>query len=90
MTAVLLALLFQQAAVRRLDETLNDLNANLLAYSTVENGQVYAPPFTDERALRTYSGRYWEIAEPTADGRVVPINRNLSHSLFDSELLDAA
>jgi signal transduction histidine kinase len=83
-TALLLALLFRQAAVRRLDETLNDLNANLVTYSTVQDGEVFAPPFTDERALRTYSGRYWEIAEPTPDGRVVPINRNLSHSLFDS------
>jgi signal transduction histidine kinase len=83
-TAILLALLFRQAAVRRLDETLNDLNANLLAYSTVSDGQVFAPPFTDERALRTYSGRYWEIAEPTADGKIVPINRNVSHSLFDT------
>jgi signal transduction histidine kinase len=80
-TAVLLAFLFQQAAIRRVDETLNDLNANLLAYSTVEDGQVFAPPFTDERALRTYSGRYWEIAEATPDGKIAPIAR--SHSLFD-------
>ena len=83
-TAVLLAFLFRQAAVGRLDETLNDLNKNNLAYSTVEDGQVFAPPFTDDRALRVFSGRYWEIAEPTADGKVVPINRNLSHSLFDT------
>jgi signal transduction histidine kinase len=83
-TAVLLALLFRQAAVGRLDETLNDLNANLVAYSTVEDGQVFAPLFTDERALRAYSGRYWEIAEPTPDGKVVPTNRNVSHSLFDT------
>jgi signal transduction histidine kinase len=83
-TAILLALLFRGAAIRRLDETLNDLNANNLAYSTVSDEQVFAPPFTDERALRTYSGRYWEIAEPTPDGKVVPINGNLSHSLFDS------
>jgi len=83
-TAVLLALLFQRAAVRRLDATLDDLNENNLAYSTVQDGQVFAPLFTDERALRTYSGRYWEIAELTVGGRVVPHNGNLSHSLFDS------
>jgi signal transduction histidine kinase len=81
-TAVLLAFLFWQAALRRVDETLNDLNSNLLAYSTVEGDQVYAPPFTDERALRAYSGRYWEIAEATAGGKVAPIAR--SHSLFDT------
>jgi signal transduction histidine kinase len=83
-TAVLLAFLFERAAIRRVDETLNDLNANLLAYSTLEDGKVFAPAFTDERALRTFSGRYWEIAEPTADGKIVPVNGNLSHSLFDS------
>ncbi|WP_372785174.1 ATP-binding protein [Phenylobacterium sp.] len=85
-TAVVFALLFQQAAVRRVDQTLNDLTVNLVTYSTVEDGQVFAPPFTDERALRVYSGRYWEIAEPAARGKLRPIAR--SHSLFDS-VLDA-
>src|SRR4051794_20502183 len=80
--AAVLAILFQNAAIRRVDQTLNDLTLNLLTYSTVDNGQVFAPPLTDERALRTYSGRYWEIAEPTADGRILPIAR--SYSLFDS------
>ncbi|HEY2357793.1 MAG TPA: ATP-binding protein [Phenylobacterium sp.] len=83
-TAIVFALLFQQAAVRRVDQTLNDLTVNLVTYSTVDDGQVYAPLFTDERALRVYSGRYWEIAEPTADGKLRPIAR--SHSLFDSVL----
>jgi len=85
-TAVLLAFLFQRAAIHRVDGTLDDLNANLLAYSTVADGQVFAPPLTDERALRTYSGRYWEIAEPTPGGKVAPINGNRSHSLFDTVL----
>ena len=83
-TALVMGLLFQRAAIRRVDETLADLITNLAAYSDVEDGQVYAPPFTDERALRTYSGRYWEIAEPTVDGKIRPIAR--SHSLFDSAL----
>ncbi|MDB5434937.1 MAG: sensor histidine kinase [Phenylobacterium sp.] len=83
-TAIVFALLFQQAAVRRVDQTLNDLTVNLVTYSTVEEGQVFAPPFTDERALRVYSGRYWEIAEPTADGKLRPLAR--SHSLFDAVL----
>jgi signal transduction histidine kinase len=83
-SAVILAFLFREAAIRRVDETLNDLTVNLVTYSTVEDGQVFAPPFTDERALRTYSGRYWEIAEPTADGKLRPLSR--SHSLFDSML----
>ena len=83
-SAVVLALLFQQAAIRRLDQSLADLTVNLLAGSTVDGGQVFAPPFTDERALTSYSGWYWEIAEPTADGKLHPLAR--SYSLFDAVL----
>jgi signal transduction histidine kinase len=82
--AAVLAVLFQNAAVRRVDQTLNDLTVNLVAGSTVDQGQVFAPLFTDERALRAYSGRYWEIAEPLADGRLRVIA--WSYSLFDSRL----
>ena len=83
-SAVVLALLFQQAAIRRLDQTLSELIDNLTTYSTVDGGAVFAPPLTDERALRAYSGRYWELAEPTAAGGVRPLVR--SYSLFDSVL----
>jgi len=83
-SAAVLALLFQQAAIRRLDQSLADLTVNLVTYSTVNGDQVFAPPLTDERALRAYSGRYWEIAEPTAGGGLRAIVR--SYSLFDSAL----
>lgn len=82
-SALVLALLFQQAAIRRLDQSLKDLIDNLLAGTTVEAGEVLAPALTDLRALRAYSGRYWTIAEPTADGGIrtlVP-----SRSLWDTE-----
>ena len=81
---VVCALLFQNAAIRRVDQTLSELTDNLLTYSTVDAGQVFAPPLTDERALRAYSGRYWEIAETGADGKIKPIAR--SYSLFDAVL----
>ena len=80
-TAVGLGLLFQQAAVRRIDLNLTDVTVNLVAGSTVDGDQVFAPPFTDERALRAYSGWYWEIAEPTADGKLRSLAQ--SYSLFD-------
>jgi signal transduction histidine kinase len=85
-TAVLLAFLFQHAAIRRVDQGLHELIDNLVRYSTVDPGsqEVFAPPLTDERALAAYSGRYWEIAEPTAQGGVRPLVR--SYSLFDSTL----
>ena len=85
-TAVVLAFLFQQAAIRRVDQGLHVLIDNLVRYSTVDSQtqEVFAPPLTDERALAAYSGVYWEIAYPTPDGRVVPSTR--SYSLFDSAL----
>lgn len=83
-SAVVLALLFRQAALRRFDTGLSDLIDNLTAGATVEQGQVLAPALTDERALRAYSGRYWEIAERGADGRIRAVVR--SRSLWDSEL----
>ena len=86
-----MGLLFQRAAIRRVDETLSDLITNLAAYSEVEdNGEVFAPPFTDQKALLTYSGRYWEIAEPTAGGKVQPLSNQRSHSLFDTVLTTPA
>jgi signal transduction histidine kinase len=83
-SAVVLALLFQQAALRRFDQSLSDLIDNLLAGTTIEDRQVVAPALTDLRALRAYSGRYWEIDESVDDGKVrvlVP-----SRSLWDAEL----
>ena len=84
-TAVVLVLLFQQAALRRLDQRLGELIDNLLAASTVsEGGGVVGPALTDERAVRAYSGRYWQIAEPAAGGGARALVR--SRSLWDSEL----
>ena len=84
--AILLAFLFQQAAIKRVDQGLKELIDNLVRYSTVDaqTQEVFAPPLTDERALAAYSGRYWEIAEPSPDGTVRPLVR--SYSLFDSVL----
>lgn len=84
--AVLLAFLFQQAALRRFDATLSDLIDNLITGTTIEQGQVIAPALTDLRALRAYSGRYWEMAEPGPDGQLRAIDGLTSRSLYDTEL----
>lgn len=82
--AVVVALVFQQGALRRFDAGLSDLIDNLISGSTIEDGEVIAPALTDQRALRAYSGRYWDIAEPLPGGGV----RSLvpSRSLWDSQL----
>jgi len=84
-SALVLAMLFQQAALRRFDQGLSEMTDNLLAGTTIaEGGQVVAPALTDLRALRAYSGKYWQIAEPMAGGGVRPLVR--SRSLWDADL----
>jgi signal transduction histidine kinase len=85
-TAVVLALLFQQAALRRFEQTLGVLVDNLIAGSTYEGGALVAPAFTDARALRVYSGLYWTIAEPTKEGRLLTATPARSRSLWDAEI----
>ncbi|MGE5565022.1 MAG: ATP-binding protein [Parcubacteria group bacterium] len=83
-TGILLTTAFHQASLRRFDLVLSDVAQGLLAGSTVQDGQVVAPLLTDARALRVYSGRYWQIAEHAPGGRMHPLVR--SRSLFDQEL----
>ena len=83
-TGILLTTAFHQASLRRFDLVLSDVTQGLLAGSTVQDGQVVAPLLTDARALRVYSGRYWQIAEHAPGGRMRPLVR--SRSLFDQEL----
>jgi signal transduction histidine kinase len=83
-TGVALSAFFHQAALSRFDQTLRDTADALYAGSTVQDGQVIAPPLTDARALRAYSGKYWQIAEFATGGRLRPLVR--SRSLWDSEL----
>jgi signal transduction histidine kinase len=83
-SALVLSLLFQQAALRRFDQGLAELIDNLVAGATIgDKGQVLAPALTDLRALRAYSGKYWQIAEP-AGGKLHILVR--SRSLWDSDL----
>ncbi|MDO9430185.1 MAG: sensor histidine kinase [Phenylobacterium sp.] len=84
-SAIVLATLFQQAAIRRFDQGLSELIDNLTAGTTIaDKGEVVAPALTDLRALRAFSGKYWQVAEPTKDGKLRVLVR--SRSLWDSEL----
>ncbi|MDP1632807.1 MAG: sensor histidine kinase [Caulobacter sp.] len=83
-TGLSLTAYFQQAALRQFDLGLVDLIQGLNAGASVEDGEVRAPALTDTRALRVYSGRYWQIAEPGPDHSITLIVR--SRSLFDRDL----
>jgi signal transduction histidine kinase len=83
-TGVALTALFQRQAIDHFDEGLLDTVNGLYSGSSVEpDGTVDAPPLTDSRATRAYSGKYWEIAEASG-GRLHALSR--SRSLWDSAL----
>ena len=83
-TGLSLTAFFQQAALSRFDLGLVDLIEGLNAGVSVEDGRVVAPPLTDTRALRVYSGRYWQVAEPGPNNTIKIIVQ--SRSLFDQDL----
>lgn len=86
LTGLVLTALFQQAALNRFEQGLNDGVQGLYAGTAVQaDGQVIVPRITDIRAMRAYSGRYWQVAEPAPGGKLTALIR--SRSLFDAELL---
>lgn len=88
-TGIALTAFFNDAAMSRFDQSLRELTDSIYAGSAVsDTGEVIAPAMTDARALRAYSGKYWQLAELTAQGRLRPLVR--SRSLWDSELTGPA
>ncbi len=84
-TGLALIVFFARASTARFDDGLSELVDNLVAGTSLDDsGQVAAPPLTDQRALRVYSGKYWEIAQATPLGGFKAIVR--SRSLWDAEL----
>ncbi len=78
LAGVALTAFFQRAAISRFDQSLFEITDGLYAGATVDQGEVVAPAFTDQRALRVYSGRYWEIAEPGGPDGMQPLARSRS------------
>jgi signal transduction histidine kinase len=77
-----LSAFFSHQATLRFDEDLSQDVLDLIAGASVDdNGQVDAPALTDERALRAYSGKYWEIAAPSGAGLKSLVR---SRSLWDA------
>ena len=84
-TCIAVTAFFYIGAISRFDQGLREIAEGLLAGSAVDDdGHVTAPPLTEARSLRVYSGRYWQLAERRSDGRLHPLER--SRSLWDSDL----
>lgn len=80
-TGVLLTTFFRDASVRRLEQDAQEIVDILVAGTSLDGGVLEAPPVADARSVRVYSGKYWQIAEPTTGGEVRPLAR--SASLYD-------
>jgi signal transduction histidine kinase len=84
-TCIALTAFFYKSAIDRFDQGLKDMADGLWAGASLdESGQVEAPPVTDARTLRVYSGKYWQLAEPTGAVELRPMVR--SRSLWDGDL----
>jgi signal transduction histidine kinase len=85
-TCVAVTAFFYAGIISRFDQGLREIADGLFAGASVDDtGAVAAPPITDARALRVYSGRYWEIAE-IRGGALHAFEHARSRSLWDSEL----
>ncbi len=69
-TGLVLTSLFQESGLRRLGNTLSDTIDEVVVASNVSGDTVVTSEIKDARSLRPLSGKYWAVAEPTADGRL--------------------
>ncbi len=86
LTGAGLSIVFQRSATSEFNQGLSEDIDTLFSGSGVTQGQLYAPAITDARAVRAYSGKYWELAELRDDGRLHPAGDQRSRSLFDQEI----
>ncbi|WP_366108101.1 sensor histidine kinase [uncultured Brevundimonas sp.] len=93
LTGLVLTSLFQESALRRLGSTLNDtIDEVVVAATFTPEGHLFIGEIRDARTERLLSGKYWMVAEPTADGslEVVAGSESLGGSqlTFSPDLLD--
>ncbi len=84
-TGAALTAFFQAAAMDQFQVGIYDVADSLYAGTTVNaQGEPIPPNNTDARATRVFSGRYWQIAEPTPHGINALVR---SKSLFIDQVL---
>lgn len=84
-SAILLGLLFEQAALRRFDQGLSDLTDSVAAAAQPDRaGGVAVRDLGDLKTRRVYSGRYWQVSRVGEGTRSAVLAR--SRSLWDTEL----
>ncbi len=89
LTGVGLTVYFERAAVARYDRALSLDADDIYAGLSVEGGVLSAPAITDAQSARPYSGKYWQIARVSADGRLHALPDGRSRSLWDADDVQA-
>ncbi|MGI4819008.1 MAG: ATP-binding protein [Janthinobacterium lividum] len=83
-TGIVLTSVFQESALRRLGSTLSDTIDEVVVASTITpEGHVFIGSIRDARTERLLSGKYWMVAEPTAEGDLEIIARSESLAELD-------
>ncbi len=80
---VALSLFFSQAVMARFDDGLEETVNGLVASVPAEKGMIAAPPVTDARFGRAFSGAYWQIVTVEGSGQGQMVR---SRSLWDHAL----
>ena len=82
--ALFLTQAFQESALRRLGNVLNEtIDEIVVAAARTPQGEA-VPQIQDARTLRLLSGKYWAIAREGPDGRLIMLER--SQSLWNADL----
>ena len=82
--ALFLTQAFQESALRRLGNVLNETVDEIVVAAARTPRDQAVPQIQDARTLRLLSGKYWAIAREGPDGRLVMLER--SRSLWNSDL----
>ncbi|MBX9575095.1 MAG: sensor histidine kinase [Caulobacteraceae bacterium] len=83
-TGLVLTSTFKESALRRVGSDLNDMLDQVLLATEVTPTGVSTRPLSDQATLNLFGGSYWEVSEPSDDGRLTVLTK--SASLWDQTL----
>ena len=84
--ALFLTQAFQESALRRLGNVLNETIDEIVVAAARTPRDEAVPQIQDARTLRLLSGKYWQIMEVRPDGRLVSLARSTSLWSYDLTL----
>ncbi len=83
-TGLVLTSTFKESALRRVGADLNDMLDQVLLATEVTPAGVSTRPLSDQATQNLFGGSYWQVAEPSGEGRLSLLTK--SGSLWDQTL----